>query len=99
MNMVKNDLGIEVLSMLQKAVHQLWALDPIGIGWPVLDISCGHQLTPLSQASNEGRLEIGSGRINRCGIPCRARSENKNFGVFWIISSHIQIIGLLVYNR
>jgi hypothetical protein len=54
--MVKNDFGIEALSMLQKAIHELWALDPIGISRPVFDVSGGHELTPLSQASNEGGL-------------------------------------------
>ena len=42
MNMVKDDFGIEMLGVLQKAVHQLWALNPIWVSWPVLYISRGH---------------------------------------------------------
>ena len=42
MNVVKNDLGIKALGVLQKAVHQLWALNPIRVCWPIFDIGRGH---------------------------------------------------------
>ena len=42
MNMVKNDFSIKALGMLQKAVHELRALDAIGISRPVFDVCSGH---------------------------------------------------------
>ena len=71
-DLVENELGIEALGMLVKALHQLRALDAFGVGRPVVDISCGHQLAALCQTCHKNRLQIGAGGVNRRGIAGRS---------------------------
>jgi hypothetical protein len=38
--------------MLQKALHQIWALNAMYIGWPVVHFGGGHELTALRHAGD-----------------------------------------------
>jgi hypothetical protein len=43
-------------------------LHAIGIGWPVVDFSRGHQLTALRHTGNQNWLEVSAGGINGSGV-------------------------------
>ena len=43
-------------------------LHAIGIGWPVVHFSRGHQLTTLLQTRDQNRVEVGAGGINSGGV-------------------------------
>ena len=71
-DVVKHNLRIEALSMLQKALHQVGALHAMHVGRPVVHLGGGHQLAALGNACNQQWLEVGAGRINGCCVAGRA---------------------------
>ena len=81
-DMIEQDLGLEALGMAAHPLHQLRSLDAIRIAGPVIDIGRGHQLPALFQSGDQDRLEIGAGRINRCGIAGGSGAEDQQPAVF-----------------
>jgi len=71
-DVVKHNLRIEALGMLQKALHELRALHAMHVGRPVVHLGGGHQLAALGNARDEQGLQVGAGRINGCRIAGRA---------------------------
>ena len=66
-DVIGDDVGLEALRMFQKALHQIRSLYAMHIGWPVVHIRSGHELTPLRDTGNQHRVEIGTCCINgRC---------------------------------
>jgi hypothetical protein len=53
MDVIKDDVCFKTLGMLLKALHQLGPLDPVHIGWPIVDIGGCHELATLSDASDQ----------------------------------------------
>jgi hypothetical protein len=62
--MIKDYFGIKAFRMFLKALHEFWSLYTIGIGWPIIHISSGHQLAALCDASNEDWVKISACSIN-----------------------------------
>ena len=79
--MVKHNLGIEALRMLQKALHQVGALNAVHVGRPVIDLGGGHQLAALGHAGDQQRFEIGAGGVNGGGVTGRSRAEDEDLCV------------------
>jgi hypothetical protein len=51
------------------------------VGRPVVHLGGGHQLTPLGDASDQQRLQVGTGGVYGRGVAGRARTEDQNLGV------------------
>ena len=80
-DVVKHDLGLETLRVLQKALHQLRPLHAVDVGRPVVDVGRRHQLTALGDAGDQQRAEVGARRIDGCGVAGRPRAQNQDLGV------------------
>ncbi len=80
--MIKNDLGVEALGVLEEALHQFRALHAVRIGRPVFDVGRGHQLAALSETRDEHRLQVGARGVDSSGVAGGAGTENQNLGVF-----------------
>ncbi len=63
-DLVEHDLGVEALRVLEKALHQLGALYPVGVARPIVDFSGGCQLSARLHPGNTGAC-LG---ISRCWI-------------------------------
>ena len=68
--------------MLQKALHQLRALNAHHIGRPVVYLGRGHELAALGHAGDQHGVEVGTGGINGGGVASGAGAEDEDFGVF-----------------
>jgi hypothetical protein len=53
MDVIEYDFGIESFGMLQKPLHQLWPLNAVNVGGPVVNFGCCHQLTTLRHTGDE----------------------------------------------
>ena len=82
MDMIEEDLGVEPLGVVEKALHQLGALHAVGVGGPVLDIGRRHQLSALCETGDEYRRQIGTRRIDGGRVAGGAGTEDQDFGVF-----------------
>jgi hypothetical protein len=83
-DVVKDDLGLEALGVLQKALHQLGALHAVHVGRPVVDLGRGHELPALGDAGDQHRIEVGACRIHGSGVAGGAGAEDQDFGVFGV---------------
>jgi hypothetical protein len=77
MNLVKHNLGAKSFGVALKTCHQVRSLDPIDIGWPVVDFSCCHQLSTLRKTGDQDGLEVGAGSVNRGGIAGGSGAEDQ----------------------
>ena len=75
---VVDDLGADMLGLLQHLLHQPRTLDRVGEARIVLDIGGDHQLAALLQAGDQHRLQHGARRIDRGGIAGRAGADDEN---------------------
>ena len=80
-DVVKQDLSLEPLGVLQKALHQLGPLYAVHVGGPVVHIGGGHQLPALSNTGDQHRAEVGACGINGRGVAGRTRAQNQDLGV------------------
>ena len=71
-HLVEDDLGLEALGVLAKALHQVGPLDAVGVGGPVVDVGRRHQLAALRDPGDEHRVQVGARRIDRGRVPGRA---------------------------
>ena len=78
MDLVKHNLGVKALGVLQKPLHQVGALHAVHIGRPVVHLGGGHQLPALGNAGDQQGFEVGAGCVNSGGIACRARAEDQD---------------------
>jgi len=81
-NLVENHFGTEPGGVFFKSRHQIRPHDPVGIGWPVINVGGGHELTALRHPGNQHRIEVGAGGINRRGIAGGAGTQDQYSGVF-----------------
>ena len=82
MNLVEFDPCFETFGMFKETLHQIRSRYALSVPWPVFDFRSRHQLSALLQSCNQKRFEIGSCRINRCGITGRAGSQNDHIGMY-----------------
>ncbi len=69
--------------MLLEALHQVGALHAVHVGGPVVHFGGGHQLAALGDAGDQGRLEVGAGGIDACGVARRAGAQDQDLAVLW----------------
>jgi hypothetical protein len=77
-DVIEDDLGFKALGVLFHAVHQRRAGQAMDIARPVVDFSGGGQLTAGLHASDQQRLEVGTGRIDGSAVTGRAGTENNH---------------------
>ena len=53
-DVIEHYVGMETLCMRLKSLHQVRALHAVDIGWPVVHIGSGHQLSALGHAGDQG---------------------------------------------
>jgi hypothetical protein len=75
---IKNDLSLETLSVLQQTLHQLRTLHTHRITGPVFDISGRHQLTALFHTRDKHGIEVGAGGIH-CGAVAGGAGTNDQY--------------------
>ena len=76
MNVIVDDAGGESLGMRLHVLHQCRPLQPFGAAGPVVYICGGGQLSARLMTGNQHRLQIGAGRIKRCGPAGGAGAED-----------------------
>ena len=81
MDVVENDLGFETPGVCFEALHQLGALNAVGISRPVVDLGGGHQLAALREAGDQHRLEVGTGGVDRGGVAGGAGAQDEQAAV------------------
>ena len=75
---VVDDLGADMLGLLQHLLHQPRPLDRIGEAGIVLDVGGDHQLAALLQAGDQHRLQHGARGIDRRRIAGRTGADDEN---------------------
>ena len=55
-DVIEHHVCVEPFSVGLEALHQIWTLNAIDIGWPVVHIGGGHQLAALGHAGDQGGL-------------------------------------------
>ena len=75
---IGDDLGSDMLGLLEHLLHQPRPLDRVRKSRIVLHIGGDHQLTALLHAGNQHRLEHRACGIDRGGIACRARANDED---------------------
>ena len=80
-DVVEDDLGLEALGVLQKALHQVRALHAVHVSGPVVHFGGGHQLPALRHAGDQHGVQVGTRSVNGGGVAGRARAEDQNFRV------------------
>ena len=78
---VVDDLGADMLGLLQHLLHQPGALDRIGEAGIVLDLGGDGELAALLQPGHQNRLEQGARGIDRGRIASRAGPDDQHRGV------------------
>ena len=80
---VADDLGADMLGLLQHLLHQPRTLDRIGEARIVLDVGGDHQLAALLQAGDQHRLQHGARRVDRRRVAGRAGADDEDWCVLW----------------
>ena len=80
-DVVEDDLGLEALGVLQKALHQVRALHAVHVSGPVIHFGGGHQLSALRHAGDQHGVQVGARSVNGGGVARGARAEDQNFRV------------------
>ena len=79
---VIDDLGADMLGLLQHLLHKPRALDRIRKAWIIFNIGGDCQLTALLQSRNQNRLEQCTRRIDRGSVASRAGTDDEHRRVF-----------------
>src|SRR5262245_46963804 len=77
MDVVENDFGTKALGVLEKPFHKLRPLDTGRVGGPIVYVGGRHELTALSEAGDERRLEIGPGSVDRGSVAGRTGTQDE----------------------
>jgi hypothetical protein len=80
-DVVKHDLRVEAFGVLQKALHQLWALHAHRVSGPIVNIGGGHQLPALCHAGDEHGRQVGARGVHGGGVAGGPRTQDQNAGV------------------
>ena len=80
-HMVGHHLGLEALGVTLKALHQLRALDAVGIRGPVVDVRGRHELAALRDAREKHRPQVGARGVYGGGVARRAGTEDQQAGM------------------
>ena len=73
---VVDDLGADMLGLLQHLLHQPRTLDRVGEARIVLDVGGDHQLSALLQAGDQHRLQHGARRVDRRRVAGRPGADD-----------------------
>ncbi len=91
-DVVEDDFSFETLGVFLHALHQCRAGQAVRVARPVVDFGGGGQLATGLHASDQQRLEVGTGRVDRCAVTGRAGAQNDDarmtcFGHVELLSS------------
>ena len=78
---VVDDLGADMLRLLEHLFHQPRTLDRIGKARIVFDIGGDHQLAALFKAGDQNRLQHGARGIDRGRVAGGAGTDDEHLGV------------------
>ena len=82
-DVVEDELGLEALGVGLEARHQLRTLDPVHVGRPVVHLGRCGQLSPLDEAGDQQRLQVGARRIDGGSVAGRAGAQDQQAGMTW----------------
>jgi hypothetical protein len=71
-DVVEHHLGLEALGVPLEALHEIGALDAVGVGRPVVHVGGGHELPALRNPGQQHRAQVGARRVHRRGVAGRA---------------------------
>ncbi len=94
-DVVQDDLSLEALGVAAHPLHEVRALDAIGVAGPVIHVRGRHQLAALFQPRDQDRVQVGPGAIDGGRVARWPGTQDQEAAVFGRRQCLVSLMGIL----